>query len=108
MVTRYHDLATREGNRLALVRRTLTLPEQFPTRRLRTLDVPTLILWGARDRLVPPQHADSFHADLPRSRVVVFPELGHVPHEEDPVASVTPVRDFLRRLPGARLLVAAP
>ena len=98
LVTRYHELARREGNRLALVRRALRLPDDFAPQRLRALDIPTLIVWGAEDRLIPPVHADSFHRDLSRSRVVVLPDLGHVPHEEDPAASVAPVREFLGRL----------
>lgn len=108
VVTRYHDLVRREGNRRALIRRALTLPQDFGTERLRTLDIPTLIVWGGLDRLVPPQHADSFHRDLSRSRVVVFPGLGHVPHEEDPVRTVAPVRDFLRRLPGLTGVASVP
>jgi pimeloyl-ACP methyl ester carboxylesterase len=106
VVTRYHDLVRREGNRRALIRRAVMLPQDFDTERLRTIDVPTLIVWGGLDRLVPPQHADSFHRDLSRSRVVVFPGLGHVPHEEDPARTVVPVRDFLRRLPGLQGVAA--
>lgn len=102
IVTRYHDLVRRDGNRLALIRRALSSPREHDAHRLRTLDVPTLIVWGGRDRLVPPQHADSFHHDLSASRVVRFPTLGHVPHEEDPARSVAPVRDFLRGLPRPR------
>lgn len=108
VVTRYWQLARREGNRLALVRRALKLPSDWSPQRLRTLDIPTLIVWGGRDRLIPPVHADSFHHDLARSKVVVLPELGHVPHEEDPAASVAPVREFLGRLPGVLGVAAVP
>ena len=66
------------------------LDEQFGE-----IQVPTLILWGGRDRLIPPEHGERFHRDIAGSRLVVFPELGHVPHEEDPVATVAAVRDFL-------------
>ena len=65
------------------------------TDRLREIAVPTLILWGGRDRLIPPAYATRFRQDIAGSRLVVFPELGHVPHEEDPGATVAAVVDFL-------------
>jgi pimeloyl-ACP methyl ester carboxylesterase len=39
--------------------------------------------------------ARQFHEQIAGSRLVVFDELGHVPHEEDPARSVAPVRAFL-------------
>jgi pimeloyl-ACP methyl ester carboxylesterase len=57
--------------------------------------VPTLILWGMRDRLIPPDNADRFARDIAGSRVLRFDALGHVPHEEDPAATVAPVLAFL-------------
>ena len=63
--------------------------------RIRTLHVPTLILWGAQDRLVPPVNAEHFHRDIAGSQLVIFPGLGHVPQEEDAPTSVAPVRAFL-------------
>ncbi|MFL6695998.1 MAG: alpha/beta fold hydrolase, partial [Vitreoscilla sp.] len=63
--------------------------------RIRTLKLPTLILWGARDRLVPPASAHHFQQDIAGSQLVIFPRLAHVPHEEDPQDSVVPVRAFL-------------
>jgi pimeloyl-ACP methyl ester carboxylesterase len=46
--------------------------------------------------LIPPDNAERFHQDIAGSTIVVFPELGHVPHEEDPVHTVVAVIDFLR------------
>ena len=63
--------------------------------RIATLKLPTLILWGGRDRLIPPAYAERFAKDIPGSRVVLFETLGHVPHEEDPAATVAPVKAFL-------------
>jgi pimeloyl-ACP methyl ester carboxylesterase len=45
--------------------------------------------------LIPPQHGEQFHRHVAGSRLVVFPELGHVPHEEDPAATAAIVREFL-------------
>ena len=58
-------------------------------------DVPTLIVWGGRDRLIPPSYAERFHADITGSTVAMFDALGHVPQEEDPARTVAVVRQFL-------------
>ena len=59
------------------------------------LSVPTLILWGGRDRLISPKHAEDFHRDIRGSTLVIFDDLGHVPQEEDPARSLVPVKRFL-------------
>ena len=95
LVDRYYELTLRSGNRAALGRRFAAGLHSPHTDRLREIAVPTLILWGGRDRLIPPAYATRFRQDIAGSRLVVFPELGHVPHEEDPGATVAAVVDFL-------------
>lgn len=97
LVDRYYELTLREGNRTALAQRFAAGRYATDTARLRRLAVPTLILWGGRDRLIPPQYGDQFQRDIAGSRLVTFAELGHVPHEEDPQATVAAVREFLRQ-----------
>jgi pimeloyl-ACP methyl ester carboxylesterase len=62
------------------------------------LRLPTLILWGGRDHLIPPLAAQRFAADIAGSELHVFEALGHVPQEEDPAATVAVLQDFLSRL----------
>jgi pimeloyl-ACP methyl ester carboxylesterase len=95
LVDRYFEMMTREGNRRALNLRMQQIATDLAPERIRTLRLPTLILWGAKDRLVPPVNAHHFQADIAGSQLVIFPGLGHVPHEEDAQASVVPVRAFL-------------
>ena len=95
LVDRYFEMLTRDGNRRALNLRLQEIATDLAPQRIRTLHVPTLILWGARDRLVPPVNAHHFQQDIAGSQLVIFPGLGHVPQEEDPQASVEPVRRFL-------------
>ncbi len=95
LVERYFELTLREGNRRALAQRLQQLDRGVGAPRIRELKLPTLILWGGRDRLIPPDSARRFAADISGSELVMFDALGHVPHEEDPQASVTPVRRFL-------------
>jgi len=52
-------------------------------------------VWGGRDRDIPPDNAERFHHDIAGSQVVMFDDLGHVPQEEDPVRTVTAVKQFL-------------
>ena len=94
LVDRYYELTLREGNRVALMRRMDQLAPG-PTERLGEIKVPTLILWGERDRLIPVRWAKEFHQAIPGSQLVVFPKLGHVPQEEDPAATLAALRDWL-------------
>jgi pimeloyl-ACP methyl ester carboxylesterase len=107
LVDRYYELTLRAGNRAALARRFADAQPTDRTARLKELRAPTLILWGGRDRLIPPGYGERFHDDIPDSHLVLFPELGHVPHEEDPVATVAAVLSFLDEL-GARIGASPP
>jgi len=99
LVDRYFELALREGNRRALRLRAQQLEPGAAVDRLKSLALPTLVLWGAEDRLIPPANAQRFGADIRGARVVVLPGLGHVPQEEDPATSLAPVLDFLSENP---------
>lgn len=99
LVDVYYDMTLRAGNRRAL---SLRMKQGYTadTRQLAKLRMPTLILWGGKDRLVPREAARWFARDIAGSRLVVFEDLGHVPHEEDPQRTVQEVRNFLAS-PGA-------
>ena len=97
LVDRYYELALREGNRRALVQRLQQNRRGEDAERIRELKLPTLILWGGRDRLVPPSVGRQFQQDIAGSELVVFDDLGHVPHEEDPARTLSPVQAFLDR-----------
>jgi pimeloyl-ACP methyl ester carboxylesterase len=96
LVDRYYELTLREGNRAALAQRFAAGRSAAEPGRIRELQLPTLILWGGKDRLIPPRYAEQFHHDIAGSQLLVFPELGHVPQEEDPTATVAAVRAFLQ------------
>jgi len=95
LIDRYYDMARREGNRAALVRRFSSGMNSVDTLAIARVRVPTLILWGMQDRLIPPANAERFVRDVAGSQVVRFEALGHVPHEEDPAATVAPVLSFV-------------
>jgi pimeloyl-ACP methyl ester carboxylesterase len=99
LVDRYFELTLREGNRRAMSLRLNQLEAGAHVDRLRTLALPTLILWGGSDRLIPPATAQAFARDIRGAQVVVFDGLGHVPHEEDAARTVAAVVAFLEKTP---------
>ena len=97
LVDRYFDMSVRAGNRASLPARFEYLPTEASAARIPQVDKPTLILWGGRDRLIPPEHGQHLHRDIAGSQLVMFPQLGHVPQEEDPAATVAAAIEFLNR-----------
>lgn len=98
LVDRYYELTLREGNRRALIRRFQAMNSQDPgASRIANIDIPTLIIWGDKDRLIPPESAERFAADIDNSILVRFESLGHVPQEESPNRTAGAVRQFLEK-----------
>ena len=95
LIDRYFELTLRAGNRAALVQRAQQWSAEEGVQRVTGISAPTLILWGGRDRLIKPALAQRFEADIAGSQRVVFADLGHVPHEEDPARTVAAVQAFL-------------
>ena len=67
-----------------------------PVPRLRRIAVPTLLLWGEQDRMIPVRNADDYRAAMPQARLVTLAGLGHLPFEEAPEVALAPLRAFLR------------
>jgi pimeloyl-ACP methyl ester carboxylesterase len=96
LVDRYYELTLREGNRVSLTKRfQYRSSDAALAGQISQLRLPTLILWGSEDRLIPPEHGQHFQQDIAVSQLQVFEGLGHVPHEEDPEATVQAVVNFL-------------
>ena len=97
-VDRYHDLMLAPGARKALLGRMEQTVLVEPEPLLRSIKAPVLLLWGEKDALIPFSNAADYTRNLSDSRLVSFPALGHVPHEEAPVESLAPLRAFLAEL----------
>lgn len=95
LINRYYELALRQGNRQALSQRLQEPDNEAIPEHIKQLALPTLILWGAQDDLIPVENAALFHRDIANSQLKIFDDLGHVPHEEDPMATVAVVKEFL-------------
>lgn len=63
--------------------------------RIKTMDVPTLVLWGKEDAVVPFAVAKAYAARIPGAEMVVLPEAGHSPQMEAPVRVADAVKTFL-------------
>ena len=75
------------------------IPDKGLKKRIHRVSAPTLIVWGADDRLVPSIYADEFSKRLARARVHIITGAGHAPHLEHPAAIAGLVRDFLTATP---------
>jgi fermentation-respiration switch protein FrsA (DUF1100 family) len=64
--------------------------------------VPTLVVWGRRDAIIPLGHGRLAHAALPGSELEIFDEAGHFPHHTDPERFVQVVHQFVQRTSPAR------
>lgn len=97
MVERYSAMSRAPCHREALLKimsgTTLRVPAS--KERLSAITVPTLILHGDTDNLIPVAHAEKFADAIPGSKLIIYPETGHIPQEEQPVASVEDFRAFL-------------
>lgn len=58
-------------------------------------ELPTLLVWGARDRIIPPHHGRSAQSDIPGSRLETLSASGHFPHLDDPERLVAILDDFM-------------
>ena len=96
----------RAGPRLgqARLRARLDALTDYPIRdRLGEIACPTLIVWGAEDKLVPARDADEFARLIPNARKVVWPDTGHVAMLERPAAFNALLEAFLDEEPGERV-----
>lgn len=65
--------------------------------------LPTLIIWGEQDRIIPVAHATAAHEAMPGSELVLFDRSGHFPHVEEPMRFLEVLTDFLDRRAPMRL-----
>lgn len=79
-----HAVVDTDGQRVAALDR-LYLAE----------DLPVLIIWGERDPIIPVGHGRAAHAQLPGSRLEVFPDAGHIPMLESPGHFAAVLQRFL-------------
>jgi pimeloyl-ACP methyl ester carboxylesterase len=69
---------------------------RFDPEQIKKIAVPTLVIWGKEDTLIPVEDADYFGRDIKGAKVVVIPEAGHLPHEEKADVVNKLILDFVK------------
>lgn len=66
------------------------------TPKYKDICVPTLIVWGEEDKVIPVKIGRMLAEAIPDSKLVVLPEVGHAPHEEAPEKTIPLILGFLK------------
>ena len=88
--------------KLAFISSVLGIKNSNIEETLKKIMVPTLVVWGKHDRVIPIQHADRFVSSINDCVFLELDECGHLPHVEIPDRFSESVLEFL----GSRLVVA--
>lgn len=103
LVERYVSLSRAPGHRSTLLgimagERTPATPEAMAT-----IKVPTLVMWGRDDNLIPVSSAQKFADTIENSKLVIYDNVGHLPQEEVAAESIADVRAFMDEVEWAAL-----
>ncbi|OYV00655.1 MAG: alpha/beta hydrolase, partial [Burkholderiales bacterium PBB5] len=94
-VDRYWELLRYPGNRRATLKR-FSLPyDPLSEGEIAGVKVPTLILWGEEDRLIPLAAGQWLGKTMPNNTLVTYPKVGHLPHEEAVEATLGTLEPWL-------------
>lgn len=97
-VDRYWEMLRYPGNRSATVARFGTPRENYTAQQMAQIAVPALLLFGEEDALIPLAAGEWYEDNLPNSRIVVYPGIGHLPHEEATEATLDELKNWLVNL----------
>jgi pimeloyl-ACP methyl ester carboxylesterase len=98
LVTRFHKMALRVGNRQAFIDRAkmdFKLGSKSNLEKLKSIQTPTLLIWGAKDLWIPLDNGKRMDSLLPTSKLMILDNSGHVPMEENPIESLAVLKQFL-------------
>ncbi|KWV90502.1 alpha/beta fold hydrolase [Erythrobacter sp. YT30] len=98
VVDRYWELLRYPGNREATIARFSNPRTSFEAEQLAKVNVPALILCGEEDPLIPMPSCNWYDENWPRSRMVSYPGIGHLPHEETPEATLETLKEWMMNL----------
>ena len=95
LIDRYYELLLREGNRNATRMRFADPVWYVDQSRLKTIKIPTLVMWGGKDPWFGSQFGRRLARDIPGAKFRLYPDLGHVPMEEAPEITARDAALFL-------------
>jgi pimeloyl-ACP methyl ester carboxylesterase len=88
MIDRYWELLRYPGNRRATLKRFSQPHESLTEAEIAGVTAPTLILWGEEDRLIPVAAGQWLAKVMPTAQITIYPNIGHLPQEEAPAATL--------------------
>ena len=98
IVDRFAEFQRAPGHRIILMGVNTGTPGPPAKDLLSAIKVPTLILWGASDPLIEPAAAKKFAAAIPGAKLIIYPNVGHLPQLEIPQRSAADAAAFLHSL----------
>lgn len=97
-IDRYWELARYPGNRAATLTRFGQARTPFTMEQVSAVQVPTLVMWGEEDSLIPFEAASWYMEHLPNAKLAAYKGIGHIPMEEHPDQSAADLRAFVEGL----------
>ena len=97
-IDRYWEMARYPGTRAATRKRFAQPRQPFAVEDVRAMQVPTLVMWGEEDALIPYDAAGWYMDNLPNATLVNYPGIGHIPMEEAPDRSASDLREWLNKV----------
>ena len=94
-VERFHDVAISEGNRKAALTIFKKGFEQNSI-KINSIAIPTLIIWGDQDQVIPVANAFLFQKNIKGSQLEILKDVGHVPMEEAPKKVIDIITSFIQ------------
>ena len=98
MVDSYYKVYKTENARkvpLQIIRK-LAKEDPIEEEEIKGITVPTLIIWGEEDNLIPVENASYFKRDIVNSEMEIIPEAGHMPQEEKADEVNELISDFVK------------
>ncbi|HOC60870.1 MAG TPA: alpha/beta hydrolase [Smithellaceae bacterium] len=97
-IDRYYDLMMYKDNRKESVKFFETMKGKMNKESpdIKTIKIPTLILWGRQDKWIPISLMHRFKSDIPHARTIAYDEAGHIPMEQIPEITARDAALFLK------------
>lgn len=95
LIDTYWEMIRFPGNRAAIAPRAKASREPEVWQQVNTLTLPTLLLWGEQDTVIPVSHARAFAKEITDSQLKIYPNAGHLPQEEIPKQVASDIRTWL-------------
>lgn len=89
-------LKANDGTTERLLWNNPTLAQQTVGDKLKRITIPTLVIWGGNDQIVPLADGRDYAAKIPDANLVIIPQCGHAPYLEKPADFLAAVEPFLR------------